>query len=161
MQVTHKGRVVDPAHLSDGAIFLTDFGHGPVVRAMKAFYVPQSGIHVGKTVTVGPFRDEDQGRPGVYEPSVIRRALVVDITDALRFVYSIDPKHVIFDTPSPQESVGLAMIVEAGVFLGCRFYKGGTSWEVAYLNMATGELVFDVDAGTVCISTEWSLQELE
>src|SRR3954466_13008157 len=79
MHVTYKGRIAVPADLRDGSIFLADFGDGPVVRAVKASYVDPSGIHGGKVVTVGPFRDEDEGEPGAYEPHVIRRPAVVDL----------------------------------------------------------------------------------
>ena len=81
MHVTYKGRIAVPADLRDGSIFLADFGDGPVVRAVKASYVSPSGIHGGKIVTVGPFRDEDEGKPGAYEPSVIRQLAVIDVTD--------------------------------------------------------------------------------
>jgi hypothetical protein len=40
MHVAHKGRIADLAELRDGSVFLADFDDGPVVRAMKAFYVP-------------------------------------------------------------------------------------------------------------------------
>lgn len=159
MQVAHKGRVADLSDLGDGSIFLTDFGGGPLVRAMKAVYMHRPGIHAGKVVTVGPFRDEDGGKPGVYEPHVVRRSSVVDVTDILTFTFSADPQHIEFGMPSPRECAGLAILVETNAFLGCQFYRGGSSWEAAYLNMATGEIVFDIDAGKACISREWSLQE--
>jgi hypothetical protein len=159
MQVAHKGRVADLADLGNGSIFLTDFGGWPLVRAMKAVYMRRPDIHAGKVVTVGPFRDEDGGKPGVYEPHAVRRSSVVDVTDILTFTFSTDPRHIEFDLPSPRECVGLAVIVETNAFLGCQFYRGGDSWEAAYLNMATGEIVFDINAGKACISREWSLQE--
>ena len=45
-------------------MFLADFDGGPIVRAVKALgYVSPSGIHGGTIVTVGPFREEDEGNP--------------------------------------------------------------------------------------------------
>jgi hypothetical protein len=158
MHVAYKGRIADLADLRDGSIFLADFDGGPVVRAVKAFYVNQSGIHAGKIVTVGPFRDEDGGKPGVYEPHIVRQLSVVDLTSVLTFTFSIEPEHLDFRLPSPRECSGLVILVEDDAFLGCRFYQGDGSWEPAYLNMATGEIFFQVDAGKACLSREWSLQ---
>jgi hypothetical protein len=99
VHVTYKGRIAVPADLRDGSIFLADFGDGPVVRAVKASHVSPSGIHGGKIVTVGPFRDEDEGKPGAYEPSVIRQLAVIDVTDVLTFGFSTAPEHVAFRPP--------------------------------------------------------------
>ncbi len=63
MHVVHKGRIVDLADLKEGSVFLADFDGGPIVRAVKAFYLNPSGIRTGKIVTVGPFREEDGGNP--------------------------------------------------------------------------------------------------
>ena len=94
MHVVYKGRIADLADLRDGSVFLADFDGGPIVRAMKAFYVNPSGIYGGKIVTLGPFRDEDGGRPGVYEPHVVRQlahqALVpIRREERIRFVQQI------------------------------------------------------------------------
>ena len=63
MHVAYEGRVANVADLRDGSVFLADLDGGPVVRAVKAFYVNPSGIHGGKIVTVGPFRDGTKGNP--------------------------------------------------------------------------------------------------
>jgi len=84
MHVTYKGRIADLADLRDGSVFLADLDGRPIVRATKAFHVSPSGIHGGKIVTVGPFRGEDEGKPGVYEPHFVRRLVVVDLTGGAR-----------------------------------------------------------------------------
>ena len=160
MHVTCKGRIAVPADLRDGSIFLADFGDGPVVRAVKASHVSPSGIHGGKIVTVGPFRDEDEGKPGAYEPSVIRQLAVIDVTDSLTFGFSTAPEHVALRPPPSRECPGLVVLVGDDVFLGCRFREDNGLWEPAYLNVATGEIVFQVDGAKACVSREWSLQDL-
>ncbi len=158
MHVAYKGRIADLADLRVGSVFLADFDGGPTVRAMKAFYVSPSGIHGGKIVTVGPFRAEDEGKPGVYEPDVIRQLAVVDLTGVLTFTFSIELEHVTFKLPSSRECPGLVVLVEDDAYLGCRFHEGNGLWETAYLDMATGEIVFRVDATKACISRRWALQ---
>jgi hypothetical protein len=156
MHVTYKGRIADPADLRDGSVFLADFDGGPVVRAVKAFHVNPSGIHEGKIVTVGPFRDEDDGTPGVYEPVVVRQLAVVDLTGVLAFAFSTEPEHVAFRLPPSRECPGLAVLVEDDVYLGCRFHEDTGLWETAYLNVATGEIIFQVDAAKGCVSRQWA-----
>jgi hypothetical protein len=112
MHVAYKGRIADLADLRDGSVFLADLDGGPTVRAMKAFYASPSGIHGGKIVTVGPFRAEDEGKPGVYEPDVIRQLAVVDLTGVLTFTFSIELEHVTFKLPSSRECPGLVVLVE-------------------------------------------------
>jgi hypothetical protein len=158
MHVAYKGRIADLADLRDGSVFLADLDGGPVVRAMKAFYVNPSGIHGGKVVTVGPFRDEDEGKPGVYEPHVVRQLAAVDLTGVLAFTFSIEPEHVTFRLPPSRESPGLVVLTERDAYLGCRFYEDNGLWEPAYLNMATGQIVFHVDTAKACLSRKWSLQ---
>ena len=123
MHVTYKGRIADPADLKDGSVFLADFDGGPVVRAVKAFHVSPSGIHGGKIVTVGPFRDGDDGKPGVYEPHVVRQLAVVDLTGVLAFTFSTEPEHVTFELPPSRECPGLVVLVGDDVYLGCQFYE--------------------------------------
>ena len=162
MHVTRKGRIAVPADLRDGSIFLADFGGGPVVRAVKASYVNPSGIHGGKIVTVGPFRDEDEdeGKPGVHEPSVIRQLAVIDVGGVLTFGFSTAPGHVAFRPPPSRECPGLVVLVDDDAFLGCRFHEDDGLWETAYLNVATGEIVFQIDGAKACVSREWSLRNL-
>ena len=160
MHVAYKGRLADVADLKDGSVFLADFDGGPIVRAVKAFYVSPSGIHGGKIVTVGPFRDEDEGKPGVHEPSVIRQLAVIGVTDTLTFGFSTAPEHVAFRPPPSRECPGLVVLVGDDVFLGCRFHEDNGLWEPAYLNVATGEIVFQLDGAKACVSREWSLQDL-
>ncbi len=159
MHVAYEGRIADLADLRDGSIFLADFDGGPVVRAVKAFYVNRSGIHGGKIVTIGPFRDEDEGRPGVYEPHIVRQLAVVDLTGVLTLTFSIAPGHVAFKLPPSRECAGLVFLLEDDAFLGCRFYEDTGLWETAYLNVATGEIVFQADAAKACVSRQWALQE--
>ena len=92
MHIVYKGRITDLADLRDGSVFLADFDGGPIVRAMKAFYVNPSGIYGGKIVTIGPFRNEDEGKPGIYEPDVVRQLAVVDLTGVLAFTFSTEPR---------------------------------------------------------------------
>jgi hypothetical protein len=158
MHVAYDGRLADVADLRDGSVFLADLDGGPVVRAVKAFYVNPSGIHGGKIVTVGPFPDGDEGEPGAYEPHVIRRLAVVDLTGVLAFAFSTAPEHVSFGPPPPRERPGLVLLVGDDAYLGCRFHEGDGLWETAYLNVATGEIVFQLDAAEACVSRQWSLQ---
>src|SRR4051794_40430454 len=162
MHVTREGRIAVPVDLRDGPIFLADFGDGPVVRAVKASYLNPSGIHGGNIVTVGPFRDEDEdeGKPGVHEPSVIRQLAVVDVTDSLTFGFSTAPEHVAFEPPPSREWPGLVVLVDDDAFLGCRFHEDNGLWEPAYLDVATGEIVFQIDGAEACVSREWSLRNL-
>lgn len=71
---------------------------------MKAFYLNPSGIRAGKIVTVGPFREEDGGNPGVYEPHVIRQLAVIYLTGVLAFTFSTEPQHITFSC-RPRASV--------------------------------------------------------
>ena len=128
MHVVYKGRIADLADLRDGSMFLGDFDGGPTVRAMKAFYVNRSGIHGGKIVTVGPFRDEDAGKPGVYEPHVIRQLAVVDLTGMLVFTFSTEPEHVTFKLTPARECPGLVVLTGDDVYLGCQFYEDTGLW---------------------------------
>jgi hypothetical protein len=141
-------------------VFLADFDGGPTVRATKAFYVNPSDICGGKIVTVGPFRDEDEGKPGIREPSVIRQLAVIDLSGVLTFSFPIAPEHVAFKPPSSRECPGLVVLVDDDAFLGCRFHEDNGLWETAYLNVATGEIVFQIDGAKACVSREWSLQNL-
>ena len=43
-------------------------------------------------------------------------------------------------------------------YLGCRFHEGDGLWETAYLNVATGEIVFQLDAAEACVSRQWALR---
>ena len=52
------------------------------------------------------------------------------------------------------------MLVGDDAFLGCRFHDDNGLWEPAYLNVATGEIVFQIDGAKACVSREWSLQNL-
>ena len=63
MHVVYKGRIADLADLRDGSVFLADFDGGPIVRAMKAFYVNPSGIYGGKIVTLGRSGTRTAGDP--------------------------------------------------------------------------------------------------
>jgi hypothetical protein len=135
MHVVHKGRIVDLADLKEGSVFLADFDGGPIVRAVKAFYLNPSGIRAGKIVTVGPFREEDGGNPGVYEP-----------------------QHITFKLPPSRECPGLVVLVGDDVYLGCQFHEDAGLWETAYLNVATGEIVFQVDAANGCVSRQWAFE---
>ena len=157
MHVAYEGRVANVADLRDGSVFLADLDGGPVVRAVKASYVNPSGIHGGKVVTVGPFPDGDEGKPGAYEPHVIRRLAVVDLTDVLAFAFSTAPEHVSFGPPS-RERPGLVLLAGGDAYLGCRFHEGDGLWETAYLNVATGEIVFQLDAAEACVSRQWALR---
>ena len=159
MHVAYDGRLADVADLRDGSVFLADFDGGPIVRAVKAFYVSPSGIHGGKIVTVGPFREEDEGKPGAYEPHVVRQLAVVDLTGLLAFTFSTAPEHVTFGLPPSRERPGLVVLVGDDAYLGCRFHEGNGLWEPAYLDVATGEIVFQVDAAKACVSRQWALQE--
>ena len=158
MHVVHKGRIADLVDLKDGSVFLADFDGGAIARAMKASYVNPSGIHGGKIVTLGPFRDGDGGRPGVHEPHVVRQLAVVDLTGVLAFTFSTEPEHVAFRLPPSRECPGLAVLVEDDVYLGCRFHEDTGLWETAYLNVATGEIVFQVDAAKGCVSRRWAFE---
>ena len=158
MHVAYKGRVANLADLRDGSVFLADLDGGPLVRAVRAFHVNPSGIRGGKIVTVGPFRDGDEGKPGVHEPHLVRRLAVVDLTGVLAFTFSTEPEHVSFGLPPARECPGLVVLVEDNAYLGCRFYEDNGLWETAYLDMATGEIVFRVDAAKACISRQWALQ---
>jgi hypothetical protein len=158
MHVVYKGRIADLADLRDGSVFLADFDGGPIVRAMKAFYVNPSGIYGGKIVTLGPFRDEDGGRPGVYEPHVVRQLAVVDLTGVLAFTFSTKPEHVTFKLPPSRECPGLVVLMEDDVYLGCQFNEDIGLWETAYLNVTTGEIVFQVDAAKGCVSRQWAFE---
>ena len=160
MHIAYKGRIADVVDLKDGSVFVADFDGGPVVRAVKAFYVNPSGIHGGKIVTVGPFRDEDEGKPAAYEPHVVRRLAVVDLTGVLAFTFSTDPEHVTFGLPPSRERPGLVVLVEDDAYLGCRFHEDNGLWETAYLNMGTGEIVFQLDAAETCVSRRWALQAM-
>ena len=159
MHVVQNGRVVDLSDLSDGSIFFADFADGPTIRAMKAVYMMQSGIRAGKVVTVGPFLDQDDGKPAAYEPHIVRQSSVVDLTGGLTFRFSIDPEHLDLKLPLLHECIGLAILVGGEIFLGCRFYQGDGLWEPAYLNVATGEIVFQLDAAKACVSRQWTLRE--
>ena len=44
------------------------------------------------------------------------------------------------------------------VYLGCQFYEDAGLWETAYLNVATGEIVFQVDAANGCVSRQWAFE---
>ena len=158
MHVAYEGRVANVADLRDGSVFLADLDGGPVVRAVKAFYVNPSGIHGGKVVTVGPFPDGDEGEPGAHEPHVVRRPAVVDLTGVLAFAFSTAPEHVSFTLPPPRERPGLVLLAGDDAYLGCRFHEGDGLWETAYLNVATGEIVFRLDAAEACVSRQWSLR---
>ena len=158
MHVAYEGRVANVADLRDGSVFLADLDGGPVVRAVKASYVNPSGIHGGKIVTVGPFRDGDEGKPGAYEPHVVRRLAVVDLTDVLAFAFSTAPEHVAFGPPPSRERPGLVLLVGDDAYLGCRFHEDDGLWEPAYLNVATGEIVFQIDAAEACVSRQWALR---
>ena len=158
MHVVYKGRIADLADLRDGSVFLADFDGGPTVRAMKAFYMNPSGIHAGKIVTVGPFRDEDEGKPAVYEPDVVRQLAVVDLTGVLAFTFSTKPEHVTFKLPPSRECPGLVVLMEDDVYLGCQFHEDIGLWETAYLNVTTGEIVFQVDAAKGCVSRQWAFE---
>ena len=158
MHVVHKGRIVDLADLKEGSVFLADFDGGPIVRAVKAFYLNPSGIRAGKIVTVGPFREEDSGNPGVYEPHVIRQLAVIDLTGVLAFTFSTEPQHITFKLPPSRECPGLVVLVGDDVYLGCQFYEDAGLWETAYLNVATGEIVFQVDAANGCVSRQWAFE---
>ena len=116
MHVVHKGRIADLVDLKDGSVFLADFDGGPIVRAMKASYVNPSGTYGGKIVTLGPFRDEDGGRPGVHEPHVVRQLAVVDLTGLLAFTVSTEPEHVTFKLPPSRECPGLVVLVGDDVY---------------------------------------------
>src|SRR3954454_24760707 len=154
MHVTRKGRIAVPADLRDGSVFLADFGDGPVVRAVKASYVNPSGIHGGKIVTVGPCRDEDEGKPGVHEPSVIRQLAVIDVTDTLTFGFSTAPEHVAFEPPPSRECPRLGVLVDDETLLGGRFHEDNGLCVPACLNVATGEIVFQIDGAKACVSRE-------
>ena len=158
MHVAYDGRIANVADLGDGSVFLADLDGGPVVRAVKASYVNPSGIHGGKVVTVGPFLDGDEGKPGAHEPHVVRRLAVVDLTGVLAFAFSTAPVHVSFGPPPPRERPGLVLLVGDDAYLGCRFHEGDGLWETAYLNVATGEIVFQLDAAEACVSRQWSLR---
>ena len=158
MHVVHKGRIADLADLKDGSVFLAAFDGGPTVRAMKASYVNPSGTYGGKIVTPGPFRDEDGGRPGVYEPHVVRQLAVVELTGVLAFTFSTEPEHVTFKLPPSRECPGLVLLVEDDAYLGCRFHEDNGLWETAYLNVTTGKIVFQVDAAKGCVSRRWALE---
>ena len=123
MHLAYDGRVANVADLRDGSVFLADLDGGPVVRAVKASYVSPSDIHGGKVVTVGPFLDGDEGKPGAYEPHVVRRLAVVDLTGVLAFAFSTAPEHVTFGPPPSRERPGLVVLVEDDAYLGCRFHE--------------------------------------
>src|SRR4051812_16716689 len=76
---TSRTRAASPTSPTSGTgrCSWPDLDGGPVVRAVKASYVDPSGIHGGKVVTVGPFRDGDEGEPGAYEPPAVRRPAAV------------------------------------------------------------------------------------
>ena len=118
----------------------------------------RAGRVAAALVLLAALKDEDEGKPGVYEPHVVRQMAAVDLTGVLTFTFSTEPEHVAFRLPPPRECPGLVVLVEGDAYLGCRFYEDNGLWEPAYLNMATGEIVFHVDSAKACISREWSLQ---
>src|SRR4051794_16703818 len=156
MHVAYEGRVADVADLRDGSVFLADLDGGPVVRAVKASYVNPSGIHGGKIVTVGPFRDGGEGEPGAYEPHVVRRLAVVDLTGVLAFAFSTAPEHVSVGPPPSPERPGLVLLVGDDACPGCRFHEGDGLWETASLNVPAGEIGFQLGAAEPCVSRQWA-----
>ena len=60
--------------------------------------------------------------------------------------------------PPSRECPGLVVLMEDDVYLGCQFYEDTGLWETAYLNVATGEIVFQVDAAKGCVSRRWALE---
>jgi len=83
---------------------------------------------------------------------------VVDLTGVLTFTFSIELEHVTFKLPSSRECPGLVVLMEDDAYLGCRFHEGNGLWETAYLNVATGEIVFQVDAANGCVSRQWAFE---
>ena len=83
---------------------------------------------------------------------------MVDLTGLLAFTFSTAPEHVTFGPPPSRERPGLVVLVEDDTYLGCRFHEGNGLWEPAYLNVATGEIVFQVDGAKACVSRQWTLE---
>jgi hypothetical protein len=108
----------------------------------------------------GPLRsrEEDGGNPGVYEPHVIRQLAVIYLTGVLAFTFSTEPQHITFKLPPSRECPGLVVLVGDDVYLGCQFYEDAGLWETAYLNVATSEIVFQVDAANGCVSRQWAFE---
>ena len=60
--------------------------------------------------------------------------------------------------PPSRECPGLVVLVGDDVYLACQFHEDVGLWQTAYLDVATGEIVFQVDAAKGCVSRQWSLE---
>ena len=157
MHVAYEGRVANVADLRDGSVSWPTSTAAPSSGRSR----PSTSTRPASTaeiVTVGPFLDGDERQPGAYEPHVVRRLAVVDLTGVPAFAFSTAPEHVAFGPPPSRERPGLVLLVGDDAYLGCRFHEGDGLWETAYLNVATGEIVFQLDAAEACVSRQWALR---
>ena len=139
-----------------GDVLIARVGSSSIVRGVKAYF-PGDSSRVDQFVTLGPFTDDDNGTPGVYDPYALRALPLLNITRSCLFSVSFDPVDLLFDLPMSRQSLGLAMIGHDRVLLGVKVSRGGGSWRTMFLNVHSGEIDGAPEYTDVIASRRWRL----
>jgi len=157
MEIEIDGQLQNFEDADHGDLLVARVGNNSIVRGMKAFF-PGSSSPVDQFVTLGPFTNDDDGRPGVYDPYALRGHVLLNITQRCLLSVSFDPVDLLFDPPNSRQSIGLALIGRESVFLGVKVFRGGGgAWETMFLNLSTGGIEGDPHNAGVFASKRWRL----
>lgn len=159
MQVDYDFQLVDFSDLEHGSIFLTDFEDELVTLAIKGFVEEESGHLNDRLVTVGPFTPGDNDQPTIYKPVVLRARPVLEVTKTYCFVPSLDPRHLLPELPYGPQKIGHAFLLENKVLLAVSYYDHGPRARIGFLDIGSGELVFDIDHDRMYATRCWAISQ--
>ena len=157
MKLDLEGRVAEFNELQQGSILLTNFRGQGVLRAIKAFVNTEDNRRLDRIVTVGPFTNNDQGRPTIYEPGPLRDQAVYDQSEFVRFSPSLMPEDILPQLPVRRECLGLIFLMKDRVLLGAKYFLEGQDWDTGYLDVNTGEITFRIDQDRIFAVKRWSI----
>jgi len=158
MQVEFPYTLTRFGQVEYGAVLFAQLASGPVIRAAKAFTANEDGDRIDHLVSIGPFGDDIPDRPVMYLPDAIRDGPVLDVTSQCHFRPSVEPEDLKrLDGYSSRDLVGRVVLLENDILLGVVCLRSGGSWEAAFLNVQTGEIVFRLPEDRGMTSSRWSL----
>lgn len=165
MFLSSQGKAKSFEELEPGSIFDTIISGttGPhLIRAVKAFSKNSSG-HEHRLVTLGPFMAYDENVPGVYDPTVLNKRPVLDVTDSWSFSPSLELSDItVQDSALNDEQFGLVFISDKYPLMICARMFGWGNWNArekhdkCYVNLVSGEILSHIDQSSSIITRKWS-----
>ena len=156
MKIHSNVNVGPVSDLAYGQVLITQLGDD-LVRGLKAYHIGEDGERNDFFVTVGPFVREHGHRPVVYLGEDVAASVAIDVTEHCLIKPSFLPQDISSEPPKGDEGVGTLLIGSKQSLLKAANFGRAGAGQVAYLNLANGELSDLPDDKFVALQ-RWSVE---